>query len=221
MAKKKQKIKGNNWKIAKENANVYLAFGLNETEFAEFVKQYPNQADVLWQEYKEVRAKNEIQLNNELIEYSQNIKKLCNQRQNNKIELYFPLFDLLKYSQVNDVAIAFCKSKFDWIYQNKEGGKKQYLRGMKDAFIVGELFRSAELILVDKTENEIITKYTEFKEVEKIKTETKVITQEKKVGLTQKEIEKALEKTRRKFEKNFFDQTLFNQILEDVKNNLK
>jgi hypothetical protein len=218
---KKQKIKGNNWKVAKENANVYLAFGLNETEFAEFVKQYPNQTDILWQEYREIRARNEIQLNPELLEYSNHIKEMCQQRQNNKIEIYFPLFELLKYSQVNDVAIAFAKSKFDWTYQNKDGGRKPYFKGMKDAFIVGELFRSAELILVDKTQNEIITKYTEFKEVEKVKTETRIITQEKKVGLTQKEIDKALEKTKRKFEKSFFDQTLFNQILEDVKNNLK
>jgi hypothetical protein len=209
-------------KSSKKEANKLLHFGMEEQDFRQFIKQYTQeQQENLLKEYYEHKEKGLIYLDQELKDYSKRIVEILASRPHNDVLLYYPVFKLTDYKQSNNVAIAYIKCLLDWTFSGDV--KREYKKGTQEALVVAEVFREAELILVDNTAKEIITKSTEVteKEVIKVKTETKIIKQEVKKGFSQKEIDKALEATRREFKNKFFDESLLNQILESVKSNLK
>lgn len=218
------------YKNATEGLSNFMLRGLDFETFKKFVwdnnenKEY---AQSIIDNYEKDRETLKIPADS--LEYVDNlVRDVSENRKGHNIVMYMPCFDILEIKKIEDIGGVILKSICDLNYYclNNLGEPKSYY--FKKDFVDGLLFcdilvNNDQAIFVDKTTNEVITKHTQFleKEVIKIKKETKVITQKKKVGLSSKEIEKALEKTKRKFEKNFFDETLLNQILENVKNNLK
>jgi hypothetical protein len=219
--KKHQKEKEQNWKNAKAVADKYLSIGIDRDEYiAQAQKEYPNDWQAYVDSYDEHRKF--LPIPAEHLEDMAKLSDLMTSRAGDNLSLYFPIFELLTWEQVGDVALLSIKSKYDFTFTHGKY-KKQFTKGLRDYLVVSEILKEGQLVIVDQTTNEVLTKSTEIteKEIIKVKTETKIVKQEVKKGLSQKEIDKALESTRREFKSKFFDESLLNQILESVKNNLK
>jgi len=162
------------------------------------------------------------------LEYVKNLFEEIKKRKDNKLLIYLPVFEIIGEKHLNDVYSVLVEAIADHNlpFFDDDGNEirtKYFPKGIIDGFTIGDMLDFTEFVVVDTNQREVLTKHTQFleKEVIKIQKETKIIKQEKKVGLTDKEIDKALEKTRREFEKTFFDTTMLDNILQSVKNNLK
>lgn len=228
---KLQKEKEREMKIqyqkATDGLNNWMLRGLDFEAFKKFVwdhNQDKEYAQSIIDNYE--RDRETLKIPAESLEYVNNVvNDLKENRKNHNIVMYMPCFDILEVKKIGDVGGVVIRSTCDlnYHYVNKLGESKSYY--FKNGFIDGLLFADIlenkdQAIFVDKTTNEVITKHTQFleKEVVKVKTETKIVKQEKKVGLTDKEIDKAIEKTRREF-KNV-DSSYLESILQSIKTNL-
>jgi hypothetical protein len=128
------------------------------------------------------------------LSYIQNIKEYWKANQENDIYLYYPLFKLTEVVNNNDVFLFKIKVENDFKYHNH-----QYLKGDKDAFNPANLLRDNPIgiIMGDKNKDKLLTKYEKIETIEKtvVKTETKIVKQDVKKGISKKELEKVKEKT--------------------------
>jgi hypothetical protein len=214
--------------IAQRGVNEFLLRGLPFEDFKDYVfKNNKDQAYIegLLKAYPNENARYKIP--GESLEYAKNLTAEFKKREGHNLVMYMPVFDILEIKRMNDVVagVIHTINGYQYTAEAIDGTiKNRYFpEGHVDGLCFTDVLTNDELVIVDKTTGDVLTKHTEFieKEVIKVKTETKIVKQEVKKGLSSKEIDKALENTRREFKNKFFDESLLNQILESIKNNLK
>lgn len=224
----KQQLFKNQLQKARGGVNEFLLRGLPFEQFKDFVVKNNKDQDhikTVLEAYPRERARYKIPENS--LEYATNLTQEFKKREGHNLVMYMPVFDILEIKKMNDVVAGVIHSINGYQYTAEaiDGSiKSRYFpEGHVDGLCFTDVLANDELVVVDKTAGEVLTKHTQFidREVVKIQKETKIVTQEKKVGLSPKAIDKALEKTKREFASKFFDESLLNQILESFKNNLK
>jgi len=226
MSRKKQKIKEEANKVIRDIVPQVLGFGLPlDTFISESKKLSPHATEEqLAQIYNEKRAM--YALTPEQSTYSEGVKEIVKSNPNSKFTLCYPIFDIVDYMQVNDVGVLWCKAKNDTTLYFKDRGEettRKYIRGENCALVTSSLLNTGELMILNETDKQVITRYTHVieKEVIKVVTETKVVTQEKKVDIDPKKIEKAKKKIMHKYKNSRWEaeaHLLFEEIIQELKN---
>lgn len=156
------------------------------------------------------------------VEYLSNVSQLIKENDKDEYILYFPMFRVLNIEVKEKVGGITIKSLHEWDFHIK--GREEphvFFKGEKNILMGNQVLESIALTIYNKTQKKLFTTFTDFEQIttEKIVEKTKVITQDRKTGIDQKKLQKAIDKTRHTMSKKWMPNVV-DDVLQELKKNL-